>query len=232
VVKNRDFSGTHRGIQTLARHDGPDVTTGAMLCLGSLGSPGAYSSGINAMGFALADTQVAVRSHRVGWLRYFLMGRLLARCATVAEALAMIRAQPHAGGGTLVMADAGGATAAVELGAAGPQITESAQSLRTNHFITPALAGDTLPPKDDPISGNSRARLDFLTATLPGRVWDRGAAQALMASHPAEGAPICQHHGASDTATIASIVYACAARSALVCPQNPCSGDWRAHSLS
>ena len=92
VVKNRDFSGTHRGIQTLARHEGPDIRTGAMLCLGSLGSPGAYSSGINARGLALADTQVAVRSHRVGWLRYFLMGRILADCADVPQALALIRA--------------------------------------------------------------------------------------------------------------------------------------------
>lgn len=232
VVKNRDFSGTHRGIQTLARHEGPDVLTGAMLCLGSLGSPGAYSSGINARGFALADTQVAVRSHRVGWLRYFLMGRLLARCATVAEALALIRAHPHAGGGTLVMADASGATAAVELGAAGPQISTGTLSMRTNHFVTPTLAGDTLPPSNDLIAGNSRDRLGFLATTLPGRDWDCAAAQALMATHPEAGAPICQHHGARDTATIASTVYACAARSVLVCPQNPCSGDWRAHSLT
>ncbi|MEZ5884063.1 MAG: carcinine hydrolase/isopenicillin-N N-acyltransferase family protein [Paracoccaceae bacterium] len=97
-------------------------------------------------GLALADTQVAVRHHRVGWLRYFLMTRILARCGTVAEALALIRACPHAGGGTLVLADAQGATAAVELGAAGPQVVQGGLALRTNHYVTQALAGDTLLP--------------------------------------------------------------------------------------
>src|SRR5690606_1665169 len=118
VVKNRDYTGTHLGIQNVSLHSGPDVTTGAMLCVGSLGSPGAYSSGINVKGFALADTQVSVRLHRVGWLRYFLMTRLLATCGSVDEALDFISGVPHAGGGTLVLADASGAIAAVELGAA------------------------------------------------------------------------------------------------------------------
>lgn len=232
VVKNRDFSGTHLGIQTVARHSGPDVTAGAMLCLGSLGSPGAYSSGINARGFALADTQVAVRSHRVGWLRYFLMGRLLATCATVAEALVTIRAHPHAGGGTLVMADATGAAAAVELGAAGPQVTEGPVVWRANHYVTPALAADTLLPEEDRIAGNSARRFAHLSATLPGREWDAASARALMATHEDGGAPICQHGTGDTSMTIASAVYFCAAPALLVCPQNPCSGDWRHHPLT
>lgn len=230
VVKNRDFSGTHLGIQTVARHEGPDVATGAMLCLGSLGSPGAYSSGINARGFALADTQVAVRTHRVGWLRYFLMGRLLARCATVAQALDLIRAHPHAGGGTLVMADAGGATAAVELGAAGPQVTQGPVVWRTNHYVSPALGADTLLPQGDVIAGNSARRFAHLAATLPGQVWDAAAAQRLMATH--DPAPICQHGADDGTMTIASAIYSCAAPGLLICPQNPCSGDWRHHPLT
>ncbi|MBL6431104.1 MAG: hypothetical protein HPM95_07335 [Alphaproteobacteria bacterium] len=59
----------------MARHSGPDIATGSMLCVGSLGSPGAYSSGMNARGLMLADTQIGARTHRVGWLRYFLMTR-------------------------------------------------------------------------------------------------------------------------------------------------------------
>jgi len=232
VVKNRDFSGTHLGIQTVARHAGPDITTGAMLCLGSLGSPGAYSSGINARGFALADTQVAVRHHRVGWLRYFLMTRLLARCSTVAEALALIRAHPHAGGGTLVMADATGAAAAVELGASGPQVARGPWVLRTNHYVSRALAEDTLLPAGDVIASNSKRRYDFLAATLPTRRWGRAAAQALMATHPEQGAPVCQHGADDGTMTIASAVYSCRAPGLLLCAGSPCRDAWRAHALT
>ncbi|OOY11948.1 hypothetical protein BMG00_12795 [Thioclava marina] len=229
VVKNRDFSGTHLGIQSVARHAGPDVTTGAMLCLGSIGSPGAYSSGVNARGFALADTQVAVRHHRVGWLRYFLMTRLLARCDTVAQALDIIRSQPHAGGGTLVMADARGAVAAVELGASGPQIVEGSLVLRTNHYISDALAKDTLLPEGDCIASNSVRRYEYLASTLPTRSWDRASARVLMASHPEQGAPVCQHGAEDGTKTIASAVYSCAAPGLLLCAGSPCRDAWYAH---
>jgi len=232
VVKNRDFSGTHLGIQTLTRHAGPDVVAGGMLCLGSLGSPGAYSSGVNARGLALADTQVAVRHHRVGWLRYLLMTRILARCATVAEALALIGSQPHAGGGTLVLADASGDAVAVELGAAGPDVTRGPLVWRTNHYVSATLADDTLLPEEDRIAGTSISRFAHLVATLPGRDWGRADAQVLMAHHPQDGAPICQHGQADTSITIASAVYACRDANVMLCPQNPCSGLWSRHSLS
>ncbi len=234
VVKNRDYSGLHLGIQSVARHHGPDVATGGMLCLGSLGSPGAYSSGINAAGLALADTQVSVATHRVGWLRYFLMTRLLARCSTVAEAVAFIRTTRHAGGGTLVLADSSGATAAVELGAGAVTVASGAQVWRTNH-LTGTLARDTLPPKDDDIAGNSRDRFAHLARTLPGATWTRANARALMATHPDTSpgaAPICQHGQADDAQTISSAVYSCNLRQMDFCEGNPCTGAWRTESLS
>ena len=121
-----------------------------MICVGSFGSPGAYSSGINAKGLALADTQVAVATHRVGWLRYFLMTRLLATCSTVAEACVFLKSTPHAGGGTLILADTSGETAAVELGAARAVIRGGPVVWRTNHFVTPELATETLYPDGRP----------------------------------------------------------------------------------
>lgn len=212
VAKNRDFSGAHLGIQTLARHEGPDVATGAMLCLGSLGAPGAYSSGLNARGLALADTQVGVATHRVGWLRYFLMTRILARCANVAQALELIASAPHAGGGTLVMADAGGAIAAVELGAAGPSVVTAPQVVwRTNHYASEALAGDALFVGGDAIAGNSRARFDHLAKALPEAGSGRERAKRLLSTHPGVepgAAPILQL-GDGDASTISSVVYSC-----------------------
>lgn len=234
VVKNRDFGGAHLAIQTIARHEGPDVATGAMLCLGSLGSPGAYSSGINARGFALVDTQVGVRIHRTGWLRYFLMTRLLARCASVAEAIVLIRSAPHAGGGTLVMADAEGNTAAVELGASGPQVEQGQLVWRTNHYVSERLAADTHFPSGDRVAQNSGRRRDHLSAVLPGRVWDSAAAQDLMATHHdgSREVPICQHGAAQGSTTIAGAIYSCARRSLLACAGNPCRADWQSFDLS
>lgn len=232
VVKNRDFSGHHAAIQRIFRHEGPDLPQGPLLCLGSLGSPGAYSSGMNAAGLAVVDTQVGVRTHAVGWQRYFLMTRILSRCASVDEALALIRALPHAGGGTLVMADALGTVAAVELGAGAVATEESPLVCRTNHFTSTALAHETLTDGASRIDDSSAKRRAHLEAELPGRVWNVGAAAALMAQHFEEcGAPVCQHAGAAAGArTIASTVYC--PRSGLVyaCLEAPCTGPW--HRLS
>lgn len=235
VVKNRDFGGIHLGIQRVMRHRGPDVLTGAMFCLGSLGSPGAYSSGINAAGLALVDTQVPVATHRVGWLRYFLMTRLLARCATVADALSMIRGATHAGGGTLVMADAGGDTAAVELGAGGPAIEQASVVWRTNHYVSQTLARDTLRPRGDEIASNSGQRYDYLGRRLPAQVWSARAAGDLMATHEGDGpdsAPLCQHNDADAAQTISSVVYSCRLHRMDFRDGNPCRATPRTHLLT
>jgi isopenicillin-N N-acyltransferase like protein len=158
VVKNRDFRGEHVGLQRVMLQADPAWRGRTVLCVGSLGSPGAYSSGMNSDGFALVDTQVATTDHAPGVLRYFLMTHLLARCATVAEALDLIRTLPHAGGGTLVMADAGGAIAAVELGASVQAVERGGSCVaRTNHFTSPELAATTIEEPDAPVVGGSQA---------------------------------------------------------------------------
>ncbi|OYX40688.1 MAG: hypothetical protein B7Z02_17915 [Rhodobacterales bacterium 32-67-9] len=234
VVKNRDYSGLHKGIQRVTLHTGPDVTTGAMLCIGSLGSPAAYSSGMNAKGLMLADTQVSVRTHRVGWLRYFLMTRILATCGTVAEALALIAGKPHAGGGTLVMADASGDTAAVELGATGQGVSRGGRVLRTNHYLLPDHAGDTLLPEGDRIAGNSGDRCAYLQRALPGLEAGIAAAAALMRTHrdTAPGAaPLCQHGEADASQTLSTSIYSCRLRTLTFSEGNPCAGHWRRYRM-
>lgn len=235
VVKNRDLSGPHKGVQTVARHSGPDITTGTMLCVGSLGSLGAYSSGMNAKGLALADTQVAVATHRVGWLRYFLMTRLLATCASVAEACAFIKVARHAGGGTMVLADASGDTAVVELGATGAVIRTGPVIWRTNHFVTPELAADTLYPEGDSIAENSRARFACLERNLPVHSWRAEDAARLMATHVTDArpvaAPLCQHPATDACQTLSSVVYSCRVGSLIVSDGNPCAGKWRAYQV-
>lgn len=229
VAKNRDFSGTHLGVQRLFWHQGPDIHTGGMLCLGSLGAPGAYSSGMNATGLALADTQIGARHHAVGWLRYLAMTRILASCKTVAEALDWLRARPHAGGGALILADASGATAAAELGAQGPAIRTGPRSWSTNHFQAPELAQETLLQGSAVIDSNSALRLDALTSRLSGPPPDLEQAAGILSLHPdaPEAAPICQHSGMTDdTSTLSSVIYAIAQKRIYFHDANPCAGNW------
>lgn len=228
VFKNRDFSGQHLGIQCVLRHAGPDITSGQVLSLGSLGSLAAWSSGINAAGLAVADTQVAVNRHGVGWLRYFLLPRLLAQATTVAQAVALIRGRPHAGGGTLVLADRSGATASVELSARGAVISEGGVQWRTNHYTGSETAQETLGADGDRIAGTSQARFDHLTRVLAGTGWTRSAARTLLATHPgAGGAPICQHGDGGDGAeTISSVVYSCRLGGMEISEGTPCLGRW------
>lgn len=234
VVKNRDYSGTHLGIQHVALHSGPDIATGAWLAVGSLGSPGAYSSGINTRGLALVDTQVSVRTHSVGWLRYFLMSRLLSESATVDEALAFIAKVPHAGGGTLVLGDTSGAIAAVELGATGAVVVRGSVVWRTNHYVTPELADDTLSPGDDRVAQNSRDRFRFLGEKLPHRSWRTDDAAQLMATHPdteARAAPLCQHAEAEASQTLSTSIYSCRLGLLTFSEGNPCEGRWYRYRL-
>lgn len=225
LVKNRDFSGTHAGIQGVFRHEGPDIATGFMVCVGSLGSPGAYSSGVNGAGLALADTQVATRDHGVGWLRYFLMTEILKRCRCVTEAVALARASTHAGGGTLVAADASGTTAALELGHRGVAVSQGGCVWRTNHFVSQALSAQTLPAADG-IADTSVRRHGLLARALPGRSWSADAAAALMSGH-GEGGGLCQHGEADGATTIASAIFATSARRLYVTLDTPCRGGWR-----
>lgn len=230
LVKNRDVVSSQFGVQQVMWHEGPDIATGGMMCLGSLGSPGNYSSGMNAAGLAVADTHIGIRRHRVGWLRYFLLSRILARCATVDEALALVRSVPHAGGGSLILADISGATAAVELGTAHVSIDCGSLSWRTNHFVSLELKDATLTAGGGGIAASSHARFDCMSACLPSRDWSVADAAVLMARHAADpdGAPICQHLGpGEDTLTISSAIFAVNQRCLYLHEGNPCAGRWQ-----
>ena len=228
VAKNRDTSGTLYGLQHVALHSGPDIATGHMLCVGSIGAPACYSSGINSFGFALADTHIPLQRYTVGWHRFFLMGRLMAECRSVADALAMIRKARHAGGGSLTMADPTGATATVEFAETGPSITEGSTGMppvyHTNTLKTSPESRATV--VSEAVGGTSNARYAFLERTLPTRTWDIASAKTLMATHPDGGAPLCQHMDREGSHTLSTAIYACAAGTLDFSPDNPCRGTW------
>lgn len=222
VVKNRDIAAPPNALQRVFRHDGPDLDHGPVLCLGTLGAPGAYSSGINAEGLTVADTQVGVRTHAAGWLRYFLMTEILAKTADVPAAIALIRSRKHAGGGTLLLGDRWGAAAAVELGADRVAVEEGALVYRTNHFVSASLGSENRRTAGGPIDENSQTRFDRLKERLPKQTWDVETAADLMAEHGQMGS-LCQH---GEARTIASVVYCCRQSRLHACLDNPCASQW------
>ncbi|MCC7426801.1 MAG: hypothetical protein IT557_07855 [Alphaproteobacteria bacterium] len=224
--KNRDFKPEHAALQRLFLHADPAWGGRRVLCLGSLGAPGAYSSGINSDGLALADTQIGTADHGPGILRYFLMSKLLAECANVAEALAMIGRLPHAGGGSLMLADAGGDIAAVALRHGRIEIDRGEAAggqwvAHTNHY---RRHPDAIPGAPD-----SQARLGaiegFLARGLGGE--PIAAAKAAMASR----APValCKRLGpdSPDSATLATTLYLTANGDTWLADGAPDAVPWR-----
>ncbi len=237
LAKNRDYRGEHRALQRVFLESDPAWGGRQILSVGSLGSPGAFSSGMNSDGLALADTRIGWRRPGVGWLRYLLMNEILIRAATVAEALAFIESQPHAGGGSLVLMDAAGHAATIELGAGRVHMMQaSAAGIgHTNHFLDADLwAGQTRWP-DDPKASNSRRRLALIDNWIEDGKSERPALEdvaALLASHDVGSRPaLCRHGGGGGAETISTSVFACASRMLYFCPGNPCTDDWRLYAF-
>jgi hypothetical protein len=236
VGKNRDFRGEHLALQRVFRHSDPSWGARRVLCVGSLGSPGAYSSGINSDGLAVVDTNVATSDHGVGWLRYFVMSRLLASCARVTEAVQTLRALKHAGGGTLLIGDASGSVAAVELGHREVEVEQPAAAwvARTNHFLSRRLAAMTLLDATEPLAQTSSERLEVIRAALASRpAWDLDTAAAAMASHGAgTREALCRHGQDGDARTISCSVFFCRPAPLHFSPGPPCEAPWLRFTLA
>ncbi len=227
LVKNRDLRGPALPLQRVFLHRDPAWGGRSVLCVGSLGAPGAYSSGINSDGFALVDTQVVTHDQGIGLLRYFLMTRLLATCASLEAAIATLHATAHAGGGTLVLADASGAIAAVEIGHSRVAVQRASTGwlARTNHFLAPDLAKSLLTTPAGP--DLSHARLARLTAWLAGATPTPQGAADFMASHDSEAGPgPCRHGQEGGSTTVSCAIFTCRPGGLDFAHGNPCEGRW------
>jgi isopenicillin-N N-acyltransferase like protein len=243
MAKNRDYRGEHAALQTITLHRDSAIAGRAMLSIGSLGAVSAFSSGLNAAGFALTDTQVPTADHGAGVCRYLLMSELLATCRSVADGLALIARMPHAGGGTLILGDAGGAGAAVELGHRRQNVERlvpGSHVVRTNHHLSEGLAAATLVRAGEPMGGSSRGRLSRLAQEFADAqpILDPIAfARQLMASHDVETAGsglvsgLCRHGQDGDSETISAVAIAPREKALYFCAGRPCTEAWREHRL-
>ena len=232
VGKNRDYLGEHAGLQAVFAHQDPDWPQNRrMLCVGSMGAPGAYSSGINSDGLVVVDTHIATADHGTGWLRYFLMTRLLRDHSDVASALEFIKSVAHAGGGSLILADPGGRVAAVDLGHSSVSIVERNNGwvARTNHFEAGSVANLD---DDAPKQGNTVRRYQVLTSALSREEKSLDTLTTLMQSHTSaaiEG--LCRHGEDDDSHTLSSAIFLCKSRKLYFADGNPCNAGWKVYSV-
>lgn len=227
VAKNRDVPGDTQRIQAVFRMSDPSWRGGGVLGVSSLGSSPCASSGINEAGLCVADTQVPTRDHGVGLIRYVVMQMLLQDCRTVPEALVLLRGTRHAGGGALVLADARGAVAVIELGHRRIHIEQArnATLARTNHFTGRDTAADNFDAADTPAGTDSRARLAAVARLLASRNGHplAGEVVALLSSHDAVH-PLCRHgYGVDQPKTISLALFDVAGRSLTITGGTPCS---------
>lgn len=207
-----------------------------MFCVGTLGAPGVYSSGINEAGLALADTAIQAPLHGVGWPRYFLMTRLLASCRTVSEACDLITGARHGGGGSLVLADAAGDVAAVELLHDRARIDRGVPAFRSNHFwcedpaavrarLAPAALGSTL--------GRRETLAAALSTVWPGADEAMDAAKRTLADHgDGRREALCRHGGEDGAHTVSGVIYRTGDRAVAFARSAPCVAPWETATLA
>ena len=238
VAKNRDYRREHAAIQRVFRHRDPGWGGREAICVGSLGSPGNFSSGMNSDGFALADTATTTIAHGVGRHRYFLLTRLQARCTSVAEALSEIAATSHAGGGVLVLGDATGCVAAVELDSdrVAVEIRREGWVGRTNHHVAGTTAGRD---RDGGTTTGARLRnserrllsLQGLLGSTPRRISADDAAGVLSYRGENGGEPLCRRGGRDLSETLSGSVYDTKRRRLRFADGYPSRGNWTTFSF-
>ncbi len=232
VGKNRDFTGDNPGLQAVFAHQDPDWTDDRkVLCVGTFGAPGAYSSGINTDGLVVVDTHVSSSDCGVGWLRYFLMTRLLAHHKDVASALKFIKSVTHAGGGSLTLADPSGRIAAVDLGHTGVSIVERTTGwvARTNHFEAGSVPNFD---KEAPTKGCTSGRYNTLVSALSRPDKSLDSLTNLMSSHTSKTTEgLCRHGEGDGSLTLSCAIFLCETRKLYFTDGTPCNTIWQEFSV-
>jgi hypothetical protein len=234
LVKNRDSSLAHLELQTVV-HASPQ-SGHRYLYVTSAGSPGVYCAGINDAGLAVADTHVYSTDLGPGLPFYSLMMHALEDHATVPSALGFLRSATRLGRNSIVLADALGQLAVLEMGHRAYGLFESPDGIlvNTNHFVSPELRDCyvQIGPREQPCSTwFRRERVVRELNTNLGQI-DAALAQRLMATHDGPLASICCHPEAnSESTTISTSIFLPAQRQMLFCHGLPCQGRFDQFSV-
>jgi isopenicillin-N N-acyltransferase-like protein len=171
--------------------------------------------GVNSAGLALVNASLAAgEADPMGVPDGILARELLARCATVADAVELAgHFSARTLGENMLVADAGGGIAVIEKLPGGQAVREGPTAAACNHVLSSELAEGMA--ADDPVKDNSRRRFSRLERAIGvARAWRRDDVHALL-SDP-EGGVFQQ--GDSGLHTIASLVLVPAERRAWIGP--------------
>ncbi len=234
LVKNRDYRPDHQPLQCLAQ--ARPVQGYRYTYVTSAGSPGVFSSGMNEVGLAVADTRVTSLDIGPGVARYSAMMELLEHHASVASALDYLGQVPHIGDGTLVLIDQADDMAVFEAGYSVHGIVRPQEGfvVSTNHFVTDSLSGQWVDRSPPALRGNSECRHARVTHALladRGQV-DTALARRLMACHGDPQEAICRHSELDPRmTTISSALYLPRAGKLLFADGRPCQAAFCAWSV-
>jgi predicted choloylglycine hydrolase len=235
LVKNRDYRPEHLPLQVLVT---ATPAIGYRYVYGSsAGSPGVFRSGMNEKGLAIADTHVCSTDIGPGLPDSSLMMHILEEHDTVRSALDYLNSAPRMGRNNLILADAGGDLAVIELGYHHFAIVEAQNDIvvNTNHFVSPNLKGSFVDRNLPPVKGNSFHRYDLVRKELEavrGNI-DVAFAQHLMATHAGPLASICRHLELNgQSATIATTIYQPARHTLRFCHGYPCQSPYHTITLN
>ncbi len=229
LAKNRDYRLDHLELQSLT-YSTPEQGY-RYLHLGSAGSLGVFSPGMNERGLAVTDTHVVSIDIGPGLPRYALMQELLERCDSVPSAVDYLRSVVHMGAGTLVLVDAEGGLATCESAYLHSHIEMKTEGwvLRTNHFLSDGLKELWLDTNPEEQRGNSQARYAFVSEALDAsfEMIDVAWVQALLSTHEQDLRCLCHHPDeTSKKATILSSVFLPATKQVWLADGIPCGANW------
>lgn len=230
LAKNRDYRPEYLPLQILVT---ATPALGYRYVYGSsAGSPGVFQSGMNEKGLAVADTYVCSTDVGPGLPDYSLMMYILEEHDTVRSALDYLSSVPRMGRNNLILADAEGDVAVVELGYHHSAVIEAQGGIlvNANHFVNPSMEESFVDPNPPPLKGNSFHRYDLVRRELEaaqGSI-DLAFARRLMATHAGPLASICRHLELDGrSATTASTIYQPARRILSFCHGYPCQSPYR-----
>jgi len=229
LAKTRDYRREHLALQMVVRAE--PQSGHRYTYITSAGSPGVFVAGFNEAGLAITDTHVSSRDVGPGLPAYALAMHVLEGQDNVRSALAFLRSQPLMGRNNFLLADSSGDLAVFEMGHRQHAILEAQRDvlINTNHFNSPVMQPayvDTDPP---PLRGNSPARYRKLQEELARESGEITVswAKEVLACHDGPLASICRHPTpASDSSTIAGIIFHPARRELHFCHGHPCQGKY------
>lgn len=237
LVKNRDYYLEHFPLQIVTKVK-PEKGY-RYVCVGSAGSPGVFGSGMNETGLCVADTRVRCLDNGPGLPCYSLMMHILEEYREVTSALDYLKEVNRMGGSNIIIADAKGDLAVLEVGHRNYGLVKPGNHLvvNTNHFVSLDLKAqfvDTNPPGRRGTSFHRYDKLEEELRTSYGRI-DLKLARRLMASHDDTLSAICRHQESimeKMEGTISTAIYLPAKRELLFCNGKPCQGKYQIFSIS